>query len=216
MRVREKKWTRNRTSRDAAQLKREIKSNIIRILNAARPAGRGGCERHFHLTKWQRARAWIFIVGCQRRRGKTTSIGSSPAGLRREGRSVMLCARGHVSRPPLSSKLEIWGRSATASRSIKTEIRRRIRPPVVYDAVAAAKAAVQRTVVHCRYCGDALHTKSNLMAELEKMKRTAAKSDSRSAPHDVLAGFLDATTGQNGLAQAARIHFHGRRQPASS
>jgi fused signal recognition particle receptor len=51
-----------------------------------------------------------------------------------------------------------------------------------------------------------MHTKSNLMAELEKMKRTAAKIVP-GAPHDVLL-VLDATTGQNGLNQAREFWSH--------
>src|SRR5439155_22079736 len=69
---------------------------------------------------------------------------------------------------------------------------------VVYDAVAAAKARSADVVIVDT--AGRLHTKSNLMAELEKMKRTAAKVIP-GAPHDVLL-LLDATTGQNGFAQA--------------
>jgi fused signal recognition particle receptor len=69
---------------------------------------------------------------------------------------------------------------------------------VVFDAVTAAKARGADAVIVDT--AGRLHTKSNLMAELEKMKRTAAKVIP-GAPHDVLL-VLDATTGQNGLAQA--------------
>jgi fused signal recognition particle receptor len=69
---------------------------------------------------------------------------------------------------------------------------------VVFDAMAAARAR-NADVVLVDTAGR-LHTKSNLMAELEKMKRTAAKLIP-GAPHDVLL-VMDATTGQNGLAQA--------------
>jgi fused signal recognition particle receptor len=69
---------------------------------------------------------------------------------------------------------------------------------VVYDGLAAALArSVDVVIVDT---AGRLHTKSNLMAELEKMKRTAAKLIP-GAPHDVLL-VLDATTGQNGLVQA--------------
>ena len=69
---------------------------------------------------------------------------------------------------------------------------------VVFDAMAAAKARGADAVIVDT--AGRLHTKSNLMAELEKMKRTAAKVIP-GAPHDVLL-VLDATTGQNGLNQA--------------
>src|SRR4029077_7443199 len=69
---------------------------------------------------------------------------------------------------------------------------------VVFDALTAARARNVDVVIVDT--AGRLHTKSNLMAELEKMKRTAAKLVP-GAPHDVLL-VLDATTGQNGLAQA--------------
>jgi fused signal recognition particle receptor len=69
---------------------------------------------------------------------------------------------------------------------------------VVYDALTAAKArGVDVVIVDT---AGRLHNKSNLMAELDKMKRTAAKLVP-GAPHEVLL-VLDATTGQNGLVQA--------------
>ena len=72
---------------------------------------------------------------------------------------------------------------------------------VVFDAMAAAKARGADAVIVDT--AGRLHTKSNLMAELEKMKRTAAKVIP-GAPHDVLL-VLDATTGQNGLNQARQF-----------
>ena len=72
---------------------------------------------------------------------------------------------------------------------------------MVYDGLAAARArGVDAVIVDT---AGRLHTKSNLMAELEKMKRTAAKLVP-GAPHDVLL-VLDATTGQNGLEQARKF-----------
>src|SRR5213079_2960957 len=72
---------------------------------------------------------------------------------------------------------------------------------VVYDAVAAAKARAADVVIVDT--AGRLHTKSNLMAELEKMRRTAARVIP-GAPHEVLL-VLDATTGQNGLEQARKF-----------
>ncbi len=72
---------------------------------------------------------------------------------------------------------------------------------VVFDAVQAARARK----VDCVIVDTAgrLHTKSNLMAELEKMRRTAGRLVP-GAPHEVLL-VMDATTGQNGLEQARRF-----------
>ena len=73
---------------------------------------------------------------------------------------------------------------------------------VLFDALQAAKARkVDYVIVDT---AGRLQTKANLMAELEKMRRTAGARDSRRAPHEVLL-VLDATTGQNGLEQARKF-----------
>src|SRR6267143_1025878 len=98
--------------------------------------------------------------------------------------------------PPRSSNWKS-GRSATASRSSN----RNPAPILQLSFTMRLRCAKARAadVVIVDTAGR-LHTKSNLMAELDKMKRTAAKVIP-GAPHDVLL-VLDATTGQNGLAQA--------------
>jgi fused signal recognition particle receptor len=175
---------------DAAHLKREIKSHIIRILNApARPDVAGiGASQNGAGTRV------IFIVGVNGA-GKTTSIGKLAHRLRQEGRSVVLCA-ADTFRAAAVEQLEIWAQR----NGIEVIKQKSGADPaaVVYDAVAAAKARSSDVVIVDT--ARRLHTKSNLMAELEKMKRTAAKVIP-GAPHDVLL-VLDATTGQNGLAQA--------------
>ncbi|MGB6684283.1 MAG: signal recognition particle-docking protein FtsY, partial [Candidatus Acidiferrum sp.] len=136
----------------------------------------------------------IFIVGVNGA-GKTTSIGKLANRLRQEGLSVVLCA-ADTFRAAAVEQLEIW-----AKRNGIDVIKQKSGADpaaVVFDAMAAAKAR-NADVVIVDTAGR-LHTKSNLMAELEKMKRTAAKVIP-GAPHDVLL-VLDATTGQNGLAQA--------------
>jgi fused signal recognition particle receptor len=180
---------------DAGQLKREIKSHIVRILNAPRGSGAsapgtGGMTASPN-GKGPRV---IFIVGVNGA-GKTTSVGKLANLLRREGLSVILCA-ADTFRAAAVEQLEIW-----AERNDIEVIKQKFGADpaaVVYDAVAAAKARASDAVIVDT--AGRLHTKSNLMAELEKMKRTAAKVIP-GAPHDVLL-VLDATTGQNGLAQA--------------
>ena len=170
---------------DAAQVKSEIKAQILRILTPAAGAGNGGPAEGPRV---------LFIVGVNGA-GKTTSIGKLANRLRQEGRSVLLCA-ADTFRAAAIEQLEIW-----AQRNGVEMIRQKPGADpaaVVFDAVAAAKSrAVDAVIVDT---AGRLHTKSNLMAELEKMKRTAAKVIP-GAPHDVLL-VLDATTGQNGLAQA--------------
>jgi fused signal recognition particle receptor len=127
--------------------------------------------------------------------GKTTTIGKLAYRLRREGASVLLCA-GDTFRAAAVEQLAVW-----AERTGAEIIRQKPGADpaaVVFDGLTAARArAVDVVIVDT---AGRLHTKSNLMAELDKMKRTAAKLVP-GAPHDVLL-VLDATTGQNGLAQA--------------
>lgn len=188
---------------DASQLKREIKAHIIRILNSSEnrigkgaPSNTAGSQP----AQMQVAPAngtgprVIFIVGVNGA-GKTTSIGKLANRLRQEGMSVVLCA-ADTFRAAAVEQLEIWAQR----NGIEVIKQKSGADPaaVVYDAMAAAKARNANAVIVDT--AGRLHTKSNLMAELEKMKRTAAKVIP-GAPHDVLL-VLDATTGQNGLAQA--------------
>lgn len=184
------KMDRNALS-DTSQLKREIKSHVTRILQSANGVqkdlgtsnGDGGKEPRV-----------IFIVGVNGA-GKTTSIGKLANRLRQQNLHVVLCA-ADTFRAAAIEQLEIW-----AHRNGVEVIKQKSGSDpaaVVFDAMAAAKAR-NADVVLVDTAGR-LHTKSNLMAELEKMKRTAAKVIP-GAPHDVLL-VMDATTGQNGLAQA--------------
>src|SRR6202795_4293070 len=179
---------------DASQLKTEIKSHIVRILNAASkptlPAAVAGS------TNGKGPRV-IFIVGVNGA-GKTTSIGKLANRLKREGLNVVLCA-ADTFRAAAIEQLEIW-----AQRNGIEVIKQKFGSDpaaVVFDAMVAARARGADAVIVDT--AGRLHTKSNLMIELEKMKRTAAKVIP-GAPHDVLL-VLDATTGQNGLAQARQF-----------
>jgi len=127
--------------------------------------------------------------------GKTTSIGKLANRFRKDGLSVILCAVDTF-RAAAVEQLEIWAQR----NGVEVVKQKSGADPaaVVYDAMSAAKARSADVVIVDT--AGRLHTKSNLMAELEKMKRTAAKVIP-GAPHDVLL-VLDATTGQNGLAQA--------------
>ncbi|MGA2811022.1 MAG: signal recognition particle-docking protein FtsY [Candidatus Acidiferrum sp.] len=180
---------------DASELKREIKSHIVRILKLAPPqapaSSTGPPSGNGTSRPGPRV---IFIVGVNGA-GKTTSIGKLANRLKQEGRSVVLCA-ADTFRAAAIEQLAIW-----AERNGIEMIKQKFGADpaaVVYDAVAAAKAR-NADIVIVDTAGR-LHTKSNLMAELEKMKRTAAKVIP-GAPHEILL-VLDATTGQNGLAQA--------------
>ncbi len=136
----------------------------------------------------------IFLVGVNGT-GKTTTTGKLAAWYRRAGKTVLLCA-ADTFRAAAIEQLEVWSQRAGVEM-IRT---RQGGDPsaVLYDAVNAANA--RRTDVLLVDTAGRLHTKTDLMAELEKMRRTAQRII-WDAPHEVLL-VLDATTGQNGLQQA--------------
>jgi len=184
------KMDRNALS-DTSQLKREIKSHVTRIMQSA-----NGIQKYLGASNGNGGKEprVIFIVGVNGA-GKTTTIGKLANRLRQQNLNVVLCA-ADTFRAAAIEQLEIW-----AHRNGVEVIKQKSGSDpaaVVFDAMAAAKAR-NADVVLVDTAGR-LHTKSNLMAELEKMKRTAAKVIP-GAPHDVLL-VMDATTGQNGLAQA--------------
>jgi fused signal recognition particle receptor len=138
-----------------------------------------------------------FLVGVNGA-GKTTSAGKLAAWHRAQDRTVLLCA-ADTFRAAAIEQLEVWA-SRSGVEMIKT---RHGGDPaaVLYDAVSAAKAhKIGELIVDT---AGRLHTKSGLMDELDKMRRTAAKLIP-GAPHEVLL-VMDATTGQNGLQQARQF-----------
>lgn len=131
--------------------------------------------------------------------GKTTTIGKLAALYRREGKRVVLVA-GDTFRAAAGEQLEIWGRRVGAD---VIKHRAGADPAAVaFDGLAAARA--RKADVMLVDTAGRLHTKSNLMEELRKTKRTIGKA-MPGAPHEVLL-VLDATVGQNGLAQARQFH----------
>ena len=170
---------------DAATLKQELKNQIVKILTApAVPSdGQPGPAPRV-----------IFVVGVNGT-GKTTTIGKLAHRLKQEGASVMLCA-ADTFRAAAIEQLEVWGRRAGVD--VIKQKSGADPAAVVFDGLTAAKSRSADVVIVDT--AGRLHTKANLMAELDKMKRTAAKVVP-GAPHDVLL-VLDATTGQNGLNQA--------------
>jgi fused signal recognition particle receptor len=136
----------------------------------------------------------ILVVGVNGT-GKTTTIGKLSSLLRGQGKSVLLCA-ADTFRAAAIEQLEVWG-ERTGTEVVKTK------PggdpaAVLFDALQAAKARSTDYVIVDT--AGRLHTKSSLMTELEKMRRTAQRFIT-GAPHETLL-VVDATTGQNGLQQA--------------
>ncbi len=171
---------------DAKDLKRELKNQITKILTFPPPSADGNSDAA--------APRVLFVVGVNGT-GKTTTIGKLANRLKKEGASVMLCA-ADTFRAAAIEQLEVWGRRAGAE--VIKQKPGADPSAVIFDALTAARArSIDAVIVDT---AGRLHTKSNLMAELDKMKRTASKLVP-GAPHDVLL-VLDATTGQNGLNQA--------------
>jgi fused signal recognition particle receptor len=131
--------------------------------------------------------------------GKTTSTGKLAAALRQSGKGVLIAA-ADTFRAAAVEQLEEWGRRAG------TEVIRQKTgadpAAVVFDAVKAAMA--RRIDVLLVDTAGRLHTKSNLMDELAKLKRVISRQ-LPGAPHESLM-VIEAPTGQNGLEQARLFH----------
>ncbi|MDQ3867881.1 MAG: signal recognition particle-docking protein FtsY [Actinomycetota bacterium] len=136
----------------------------------------------------------VLVVGVNGT-GKTTTIGKLASRLRESGRSVILAA-ADTFRAAAEEQLEIWARRAQAD-FVGSE-RGADPAAVAYDAIDAAVAR-GRDVVIVDTAGR-LHTQTNLMDELAKVRRVVAQRLD-GAPHETLL-VVDATTGQNGLQQA--------------
>ena len=173
---------RNLRSRDTS-LRDLVKAEILSILKSADVPAVDGHRPHV-----------VMIVGVNGT-GKTTTVGKLARLIKESGRSPLICA-ADTFRAAAVEQLEIW-----ATRAGVDIIRARTGADpaaVVFDAIAAGKAR-NRDAVLVDTAGR-LHTRVNLMTELEKIKRIAAR-EVEGAPHEVLL-VLDATVGQNGLAQA--------------
>ncbi|MCB1876853.1 MAG: signal recognition particle-docking protein FtsY [Chromatiales bacterium] len=131
--------------------------------------------------------------------GKTTTIGKLAKRLQDQGGSVMLAA-GDTFRAAAVEQLQAWG-----ERNKVTVVAQQTgadAASVIYDALAAAKARDIDVLI--ADTAGRLHTKSNLMEELKKIKRVLAKLDPE-APHEIML-VVDAGTGQNALSQAETFH----------
>jgi len=172
---------------DAAEVEGLIREYLLEILEAS--------ERP--IPRVAEPPAVILVVGVNGS-GKTTTIGKLAHRFRAEQRSVLLCA-ADTFRAAAIEQLEIWGQRT------HTDVVRQKQgadpSAVLFDALQSARARkIDYVIVDT---AGRLQTKANLMAELEKMRRTAARVIP-DAPHEVLL-VMDATTGQNGLEQARKF-----------
>ena len=172
---------------DAAEIRNLIREHLLEVLRAS--------ETPLHTVA--RPPAVVMVVGVNGA-GKTTTIGKLANRFLGEGRQVLLCA-ADTFRAAAIEQLEVW-----AQRAGVDMIRQKTGADpsaVVFDALQAAKARdVDYVIIDT---AGRLHTKENLMAELEKMRRTTERVIP-GAPHEVWL-VLDATTGQNGLEQARKF-----------
>ena len=160
-----------------------VKNEILQILRAADVAPPNGRKPHV-----------VLIVGVNGT-GKTTTVGKLARLIKESGKSPLICA-ADTFRAAAVEQLQVW-----ATRAGVDFIRAQAGSDpaaVVFDALAAGKAR-GRDVILVDTAGR-LHTRLNLMQELDKIKRIASR-EVEGAPHEVLL-VLDATVGQNGLNQA--------------
>jgi fused signal recognition particle receptor len=153
-------------------------------------------ELHIDLSKKPYVILMVGVNGV----GKTTTIGKLAKRLQKQGHSVMLAA-GDTFRAAAVEQLQVWGErnhipvvaQGTGADSAS----------VAFDALQSAKAkGVDVLIVDT---AGRLHTKSNLMEELKKVKRVMQKLDG-SAPHEVML-VVDAGTGQNALNQVHEFNL---------
>jgi fused signal recognition particle receptor len=172
---------------DPQELKSIIRQQLLEILQAN--------DRPVPLVT--QPPAVVMVVGVNGS-GKTTTIGKLAQRYRTEGRAVLLCA-ADTFRAAAIEQLEVWGERTN------TDVIRQQQgsdpSSVVFDALQSARARKADYVIVDT--AGRLHTKENLMAELEKMRRTVRKVVPE-GPHEVLL-VIDATTGQNGLEQARKF-----------
>jgi fused signal recognition particle receptor len=127
--------------------------------------------------------------------GKTTTIGKLAAQLRAEGRSVLLAA-GDTFRAAATEQLEVWG--GRVGVSVVRGKEGADPSSVIFDAVRRAKAESVQVVI--ADTAGRLHTKTDLMEELQKVRRVLGRAQ-EGAPHETWL-VIDATSGQNAIAQA--------------
>src|SRR5882724_6260037 len=170
---------------DVDELKRLLKEELLAILNATDKQP---------VRKVDGTPEVILVVGVNGA-GKTTTIGKLAQNFRSDGKTVLLCA-ADTFRAAAIEQLEIWGQR-TGTEVIRTSAGGDP-SAVLFDALQAASA--RKTDYVIVDTAGRLHTKTSLMAELEKMRRTAQRVIPGS-PHETLL-VMDGTTGQNGLQQA--------------
>ncbi|HKG98448.1 MAG TPA: signal recognition particle-docking protein FtsY [Pyrinomonadaceae bacterium] len=178
---------------DLDALKQAIKTELLNILQASERQGVAS-----ETTVPENVSPYVMMIVGVNGVGKTTTIGKLAQRIKAEGNDVLICA-ADTFRAAASDQLAIW-----AERTGVPLIQQKQGTDpaaVLFDSLKAAKARGSEVLIVDT--AGRLHTKSNLMAELEKMKRVAAR-EVEGAPHETLL-VVDAVTGQNGLEQARQF-----------
>ncbi|MFO7772334.1 MAG: signal recognition particle-docking protein FtsY [Dehalococcoidia bacterium] len=184
---------------DASQIREVLKKEMISLLKEGGHDTQDRFREESHnaqssLREGEESPQVILVVGVNGS-GKTTSIAKLAYSFTAQGRRVILAA-ADTFRAAAIEQLKHWGGKAGAE--VIAHQPGGDPGAVAYDAVQAGYNRHAHAVIIDT--AGRLHTKFNLMEELKKIKRVVAKHDA-SAPHQVLL-VMDATTGQNGLAQA--------------
>ena len=178
---------------DVAALKLAIKTELLNILQASAEQGVSA-----ETSVPETVSPYVMMIVGVNGVGKTTTIGKLAQRIKAEGNDVLICA-ADTFRAAASDQLAIW-----AERTGVPLIQQKQGTDpaaVLFDSLKAAKA--RNSDVLIVDTAGRLHNKSNLMAELEKMKRVAHR-EVEGAPHETLL-VIDAVTGQNGLEQARQF-----------
>jgi fused signal recognition particle receptor len=178
---------------DLDALKQAIKDELLKIL---RQSEKQGVASETSIP--ENVSPYVMMIVGVNGVGKTTTIGKLAQRIKAEGNDVLICA-ADTFRAAASDQLAIW-----AERTGVPLIQQKQGTDpaaVLFDSLKASKARGSDVLIVDT--AGRLHNKSNLMAELEKMKRVAAK-EVAGAPHETLL-VVDAVTGQNGLEQARQF-----------
>jgi fused signal recognition particle receptor len=151
------------------------------------------------LSLAQDAKPFVILMVGINGAGKTTTIGKLARRLQDQGQRVVLAA-GDTFRAAAVEQLQVWGERNAIP--VISQRQGADSASVVFDALQSARTRGADVLI--ADTAGRLHTQSNLMEELKKIKRVLAKLDDL-APHEVML-VLDAGTGQNGLNQALQFH----------
>jgi fused signal recognition particle receptor len=178
---------------DLDALKQAIKDELLRILRQSEKQGVAS-----EMSIAANVSPYVMMIVGVNGVGKTTTIGKLAQRIKAEGNDVLICA-ADTFRAAASDQLAIW-----AERTGVPLIQQKQGTDpaaVLFDSLKASKARGSDVLIVDT--AGRLHNKSNLMAELEKMKRVAAR-EVEGAPHETLL-VVDAVTGQTGLEQARQF-----------